>query len=412
MGKKAFLIILLTVFAISVGGCWDRKELESMGLVQALGLDLEKNNQITVTSMIAIPSKLGSTAEGGSSGEGPGVLMISMKAPSIYEAFNLMNTTVNREVTLLQNQVLLIGEDMAKFGIKRWIDNLIRFREMRRTHLIFICKGKATDIMKVQPKLDPNPAEYFRDMALISKRTGMFPLTNIHEFMRRYESSTQQNYAPLLTQFKQPETSEATSQDKSSSNGGGETKSEPEKPTEIRFAGTAVFNSDRMVGHLDLYETQVLQIITNQFQEAFLTIPDPFDKEAKIAFRLTAAKPTRIKYTQKEVANFTVDIYMEANIVSIQNTIDYTTPEKENFLGQKIAATLKHRIEKVIKKTQTEFQSDIFGFGQKVRNTMLTSTEWERYRWHEKYPKAKIHVNMNIFIRRVGVQFQPPLEQE
>jgi len=32
MDKKAFLTILLTVFAISVGGCWDRKELESMGL--------------------------------------------------------------------------------------------------------------------------------------------------------------------------------------------------------------------------------------------------------------------------------------------------------------------------------------------------------------------------------------------
>ncbi|GEM_PF-695764 len=35
MDKKAFLTILLTVFAISVGGYWDWKKLKSMGL-QAL----------------------------------------------------------------------------------------------------------------------------------------------------------------------------------------------------------------------------------------------------------------------------------------------------------------------------------------------------------------------------------------
>lgn len=413
MGKKLFLTIVLIVFTISAGGCWDRKELESMGLIQALGLDLEEDKQITVTAMIAIPSKLGATAEGGGSSKGPGVLLISMKAPSIYEAFNLMNTTVNLEVTLLQNQVLFIGEDMAKFGISRWIDNLIRFREMRRTLLIFICKGKAANLMKMQPKLDLNPAEHFRDLVMISKRSGMFPMTNLHDFMRRYESLTQENYAPLLTEFKPQEITEEPSQGGESSGDEGEAKKpEEKKPVEIRIAGTAVFKGDRVVGHLDLYETQVLQIITNRFREAFLTLPDPLDKNTKIAFRLTTAKPTRIKFTQKEIPHFTVDVWMEASIVSIQNVIDYTTPAMENFLRQKIASALKHRIEKVIHKAQTDFQADIFGFGQKVRNTMLTTTDWERYRWPEKFPKANVSVNMHVYIRRVGVQFQPPKTQK
>ena len=408
MGKKAFLTILLIVFAISVGGCWDRKELESMGLVQTLGLDLAENNEVMVTCMIAIPSKLGATAEGGGSGEGPGVLLISMNAPSIYEAFNLMNTTVNREVTLLQNQALIIGEDIAKSGIKPWIDNLLRFRDMRRTLLIFVCKGKAADIMKIQPKLDPNPAEYFRDLVMTSKRTGMFPLTNLHDFIRRYQSSAQENYAPLLMEYKPSQSSEPPPQSSENGESGNGEKPESEEPTEVRIAGTAVFKSNRLVGHLDLYETQVLQIITNQFQEAFLTLPDPLRKETKITFRLTRSKPTRIKYIKNEVPSFTVDIWMEASLISIESTIDYTTPQMEEFLRQKIAAALRHRIEKVIEKTQNDFRSDIFGFGQKVRHSMLTTTEWERYRWPEKYTKSKVNINVHVFIRRVGIQFQPP----
>ncbi len=408
MGKKTFLAILLTVFAISVGGCWDRKELESMGLVQTLGLDLAENNEVMVTCMIAIPSKLGATAEGGGSGEGPGVLLISMNAPSIYEAFNLMNTTVNREVTLLQNQALIIGEDIAKSGIKPWIDNLLRFRDMRRTLLIFVCKGKAADIMKIQPKLDPNPAEYFRDLVMTSKRTGMFPLTNLHDFIRRYQSSAQENYAPLLMEYKPSQSSEPPPQSSENGESGNGEKPESEEPTEVRIAGTAVFKSNRLVGHLDLYETQVLQIITNQFQEAFLTLPDPLRKETKITFRLTRSKPTRIKYIKNEVPSFTVDIWMEASLISIESTIDYTTPQMEEFLRQKIAAALRHRIEKVIEKTQNDFRSDIFGFGQKVRHSMLTTTEWERYRWPEKYTKSKVNINVHVFIRRVGIQFQPP----
>ena len=62
--------------------------------------------------MIAIPSMLGGGQEGGGGGGEPGVLLISMDT-SIYEAFNKINTMVNRNQPSL-NQILLIGEEMAK----------------------------------------------------------------------------------------------------------------------------------------------------------------------------------------------------------------------------------------------------------------------------------------------------------
>jgi spore germination protein KC len=312
-------------------------------------------------------------------------------------------------VTLLQNQVLIFGEDLAKHGVSSWIDTLIRFREMRRTLLIFTCQGKAADILKVQPKIEPNPAEYFRDLVLLSKKSGLFPLTNLHSFMRRYESYAQQNYTPLLAPNPKPKSDQAGS---SGEAGGGGEQGGKKPPTEMRIIGTAVFNKDKMVGKLDLYDSQILQLLTNQFKEAFLSIPDPQAKGKLIVYRLSPAKPVEIKYTQKEVAYFDVQLLLEANIVSIQSEVNYSKPEKERLLAKKISRELERRVRRVITKSQKQFKSDIFGFGANVRNTLLTSTEWDKYGWPRKYPSSQISVKVITHIRRVGVQFQPPQERD
>jgi len=401
-----FLLFILISLNFSLGGCWDQRELENLALVQALGLDLKPDsNAITVTTMIAVPTKLGGNGSGGDSGggDGTGVLIISMDAPSIYEAFNRINTSLNREITLLQNQVLFLGEDLAKQGVKKWVDNLVRFREMRRTLLVFVCRGNAAEVMRVQPKLEKNPAEYFRDLIALTKINGMFPLTNLNGFMERYEAFAQQNFAPLITKY-----SGKSNNEQSSKSPEKQTDAAPKPPQEIRIIGTAVFKKDKVVGKLDTYETQVLLLLTNKFSEALLTMEDPLQKGCTIIFRLLAAEPAQIKYRQKETAHFTVKLNLEADLISIQSGIDYTNPQKEAFLAGRISRKLEGRIRRVIAKTQRQFHSDIFGFGIKVRDTMLTSTEWDNYHWPEKYPASKIHVKVKTAIRRVGVQFQPP----
>lgn len=405
---KRVLIATFLLCAILLNGCWDRRELESLGFVQALALDLQKDGKgLTVTTMIAIPPKLAPGTEGGGGGDDSGVQVISMDAPSIYEAFNLINTTVNREVTLVQNQILIFGEDLAKKGVQKWIDNLVRFREMRRTLLIFISKGKAADLLKVKPKIEKNPAEYLSDLVSLSKRTGMFPMTDLQDFLGRYEAFAQQNYAPLLAKYKQKGGEDPKPESTGGEGGAGKTASPPE-PEDVRLIGTAVFNKDKVIGSLDIYETQVLQLLTNQFNEAYLTITDPQKNEYKIIFRLLATNPVNITYWQKDVAHFLVKLNLEADIVSIQSDINYTEPDKEVILSTQIARELERRIRKLISKTQNKYQSDIFGFGVKVRNTMLTSTDWDNYHWPDKYSDSIVHVKVKVNVRRVGVQFQPP----
>jgi spore germination protein KC len=410
MNKKSCLILLMLFMTLTFTGCWDRQELENLGLVQALGLDLDPGHKnITVTTMIAIPSKLGAAGGqgGGGGGDDSGVMVVTTKAPSIYEAFNVLNTSVNREITLRQNQILVFGEAMAKAGIKKMIDNLVRFREMRRTLLIFICQGQVADIFNVKPKLEKNPAEYISDLVNISTKTAMYPRMMFNEFMGPYEAYAQANFAPVIVPVKTAPKPPAGN----APGGGAASSGEPNPgPTELRIIGTAVFHADKVVGNLDIYETQVLQLLTNHFEEAMLTIADPLKKGNTIAFRLMKSGPaTQIKYRKQAGRDtFFVKINLEAELLNIQSNINYTAPKQEAFLARNIARVLKNRVDHVITKTQQQFKADIFGFGIKVRNTMLTTKEWENYLWQTKYPDAMIHTKVKISIRRVGVQFQPP----
>ena len=183
----------------------------------------------------------------------------------------------------------------------------------------------------------------------------------------------------------------------------------PPEAKDVRMIGTAIFKKDKMIGTFDIYETQVLQLLTNKFREALLSTLDPLNKDSQIAYRLLATAPPQIKYWHKKNKNyFLVKLRLEADLISIQSGIDYTNPRQEARLDKHIALELKQRIQKTIKKAQ-QYDSDVFGFGIKVRNTMLTAPAWDRYQWPEKFKDANISVQVKVALRRVGVQFQPPL---
>jgi spore germination protein KC len=400
-----------------------------LGFVMALGIDLGPDrNSVTVTTMIAVPAKIagGGSSGGGGGGSEEGSLVISMNAPTIYEAFNRINTVLNREITLNQNLTLLIGEDLAKQEVNKWADTLVRYREMRRTMLIFICRGKAAEIMNFKPEIEKNPSEYFADLAKLSVRNGMFPVTMLHDFMLRYEGFYQENYAPIIAKYQLPtpgskedKKSQKDSQTKetgksnessgskegSSSKGGAGSEAK-----NIRLVGTAIFKQDRLVGSFDNYESQALLLLTGEFREAMLTISDPREKGNYISFRLLQSMPPAIRYRRREGEDdFFLKLKLEADLVSIQSGINYTTPRMEGELARHIARTIQNRLIKVITKAQQEYQSDVFGFGKKVQQSFIITQEWENYHWPERFPQAKITTAVKVNIRRVGVQLAPPV---
>ena len=70
-------------------------------------------------------------------------------------------------------------------------------------------------------------------------------------------------------------------------------------------------------------------------------------------------------------------------------------------------------MEEVIRKTQQEWNSDIFEFGKKIAGNFWTIPQFEEYNWLERYREAKIDVKVKANISRAGYYFHPrPIEPE
>ncbi|MCL4426281.1 MAG: Ger(x)C family spore germination C-terminal domain-containing protein [Firmicutes bacterium] len=176
----------------------------------------------------------------------------------------------------------------------------------------------------------------------------------------------------------------------------------------ISFMGTAVFDGDKMVGVLNGDETRLLLMFRGEFKRGFISIPDPVKGEFFDPIDARPARRPRIR-VRRQGNNFRInaDIALEGDILAIQSKVDYTQPKMMPILEAKISRYLTQQAQVLVEKTQKEFKSDIFGFGNKVRHLTPTWDDLVKLRWLNKYPEADVRVRVTFKVRRVGTEFKP-----
>lgn len=406
-GKILLCLVLLTLL---VSGCWGRRETDEMGYVLAMGLDKGKENIIKVTFQIAIPRAL---AGGGGGGGEKGTEIVSVEAASIFGALQLANAFVSKDLTFIHNEIVIISSEIAREGLDMYINPLIRSREIRRNATIAICEGSAAEFLKAnQPRFEKDPAKQFELLLESENYAGIMYATTLNEFNKKVKSPGSESVLTLVGVNKdgKEEPGEEYQGDKNFSE---KVRDEVaylpgEVPREggnqVDTIGLAVFRSDRLTGFLNGSETRYFQMLTGKFYLANMTFPDPNREDKIIVVRVKQGRNPEIKVDLKgERPKVDVRLILEGEFVSIQSSIDYEGGEKEKDLERYLETYLAAEAGKLIKRTQEELKSDIFGFGEVTRKYFWTWQDWVDYGWTERYPEAEIKVQCSMNIRRTGL---------
>jgi len=97
--------------------------------------------------------------------------------------------------------------------------------------------------------------------------------------------------------------------------------------------GLAVFNGSKMVGELDGEETQLQLMLEGNFGYSYVTIPDPEAEDYVVLLNIKQnRKPKRKVEIVDEKTHIKVNIYLEADILSIQSGVNYESLEKVKIL--------------------------------------------------------------------------------
>ena len=123
-------------------------EVNDLALILAAGMDKGKKNNIELSALIFIPQApnkvdkdLGCRVEVSSSQS----FVRSAEGKTVAEAMTRLQEALTREIFWGQNEVLLIGDELAKEGISDQIDFWMRHSKPRIRADVFVSKGKAKE---------------------------------------------------------------------------------------------------------------------------------------------------------------------------------------------------------------------------------------------------------------------------
>lgn len=381
-------IILISLLPAVLTGCWDRKELDTMAIIQAVGIDRTEDGQISLTLQLLLPGKIKGPAEKGGDDGGKGVWILTSTGQTVFEALRDATIESDRKLYFAHNKLFVIGEEAARTGVKPLVDFLDRDHDVRRLSYFFIARGKAQDIIEGEHEQEKIPAKAIEGLAKASGATSKLPIMSLHDFLKTLASKTSDPVAPGIEIV--------------------ERKKEGKAKKFVRLDGTAIFNRDKLTGWFDGRETRGLLWVLGKVKSGIMVVKSPLEETKNVSLEIIRAsseiKPEIIN--GKLVIN--VEVKEEGNIGEQMSELDLTEPlDVFKELEKRQAAAIEEEINAALAKAQKEWGVDIFKFGDAVHREFPKEWKELKKRWDDEFPLVEVKVKVEAQLRRVGMSTKP-----
>ena len=412
--KVVAIVALVLLFSLSTG-CWNRREIETLGFVVAVGVDTslgathwespdvdgDSMPRMQCTVQIVKPSAIVS-GERSQTLERP-FWAVSATGRTILECIRNLSEVSPRILYWPHNRWFLIGEEYAKGGVTRVLDLMERDQETRRrTAIVVVMGGRAWDVLQTEFELERTPSEAGR--GIVSNASGRFStvaVATVNDFLVTLASEGIDPVAMRVEVIPYTFPYEIT----------GDVSREEVKAT-ARLSGAAVFRSDKLVGWLDGREARGYNWVVGKVKSAALVVDAPpssveLDPSASLIgleiIRSKGAFRPRITDDGRQIG-MEVKISAEANIADVQPYIDsYSDAELWTSLEQRLEEAIKSEAMAAIRKAQ-ELRADIFGFGREVYRTNPRVWKQVKDQWYEIFADMEPEIEVTAKIVRSGLK--------
>lgn len=382
--KRGLLLFLSAAMSLlCLTGCWDRVEVNDIAIVTGTAID-KKGDEIELSIQIFIPKAAGSSTEQSSSGGNEHITVTtSQTGKNIADALSKLQGKLSREVFWGQCKIFIFGEDLARDGIQKQMDFLLRHPEPRGRAYVYIGEGKAKDILEVVPRLERYSSEVLREVS--NKMIGMqVTIQDVDEMLTDITQSVAIPYVKIKTE-----------------------KSHDGK--DIKFPhidGAAVFQKDKMIGIINESLTRGILWLRDEIKGYTVSV-EVENEKGLVSLNPVSANIKLKPKIENDTWKMTVDILTESSVVQNETNIDYTAPKQLNKLERLFAKAIETRIRDVLDILQDDYQADIVGFSKEFYRKY--PKEWKKVenRWEEVFANLVIDINVEAHIRREGYINKP-----
>ena len=334
----------------------------------------ENEGEMALTVQLANPGgasagKGGKSSKGGESGASKAYINVSGTGKNINYIVREMQHKMSRRIYVAHSQALVMGDALARSGVRDSLDFFARAAEARMTLYVFVSKGKAKDVLDVDPEFEKMPSTEIAKMLKDQKITSHAPIVTEFEFLSAITSATTAAVAPIVSVI------------------------EDEGKERLNIAGSAVFSDDTMVGELDDSETRGLLFAKSKVKTGVLLI-DTKGETATVEIREASGKVTPRLYSDG-TSEFTIKTKVTVGLGDQNGTFNLSEPDNVPIMLDAAGEMIKAEIQSAVDKSKA-LGADIFGFGEYLNRKYPDQWKQMKKNWHDLYRNVKVQIDVEM----------------
>lgn len=380
------MLVLLSLI-LFISGCWNRRELNDLAIAVGLGIDASADGQYEVLMQIVDPGEISSQKT--SSSRAP-VTIYRAKGRTLFKAIRRLTKVTPRKVYLSHLRMMIMSEKVARKGIGKILDFMLRDQMVGPNFNIVIAKGHtAKEIMSIFTPLDKIPVnKMYRSLNMSDRWFGSVITVKLDELISNITSEGKKAVLSGITISGDSER-------------GKDVQNVEGINTEalLKYTTIGLFQGDRLVGWFNETESIGFMMLTDKLQGTIINIP--CSQGGLMGIELVQSK-TKVKgIVRNHRPEIYVDIQAEGNIADVECKVDLCTQatirQLQQVTAQKIIETAKKALKRAKKKN-----ADVFGFGETIHQAYPHYWSRHKEKWNVLFKDLPVYINVTFTIKQLG----------
>lgn len=376
------MIFWMFLLLSSCSGCWNYREVDKLAIVAGVGVDKTPMGKYRVTVEIV---KIGSGKEVTTTST-----VLTMEGSTVFDAVRNIISLYGTRLYWSHAKIIILSKQVAEDGVTKIMDWYNRDSETRPDVNILIARTVSAEEIFSYPSEQGEIISFkLEDMIHNQASLSKAPTTDIMKLDIEVRNKGTSTIIPAI-----------------------ELKNADGKKVP-QIMGTAIIKDDKLKGFLNGEETKALLFIRNEIKGGVL-IEKAMGKEGQVPVSLEIFKNET--HTTPVLLGNDIEINVKVHTIvaidELEGSEDYFDRGGRERLEQIAGSKLMDQMEKLIHKVQSQYDADIFEFGESLwenhpKEWKLVGSEWE-----SRFSNLRVNVLTKVHIRNSATLSKPLKEKE
>jgi len=377
---------LLSVLLL-LGGCWNKRELNELAIVTAVGVD-KSDEQFEISVQIVNPSQVASNK---ASGIQVPVFTHHAKGKSLFDAIRKLTALTPRKPYYAHAQIIIIGEEMAEEGMNSILDLFQRDPEGRSDfNFIVSHDSTAQEILSVLTPLEDVPAsKMFKSLKVSEAVLGTTESVILDDLIQSLGSIDHSAVLPSIHIYGDADAGDFSSNIE-----------KIDSPAQLKYGGLAIFKNYKLIGYLTEQESRDYNFLNNNIKSTFEIIACP--EEGKISTEIINSSTKMTGHFQNDVPSISIKLDIEQNVAEVSCSLDLTKSKTIDALNKETSRQIKERLERTLQTIQQTYQADLLKFSNVLHREDYQAWNRIKKNWQTLYPNLEVQIEVDVHTKGVG----------